>query len=90
MPKGARHNGVETRLKRIEGQVRGVTRMVAEQRYCIDILQQLTAARRAIDEVSLKIMKGHINHCVSAAIRRREGVAKVDELMQTIHQFVKS
>ena len=89
MPKGARHSGVNARLKRIEGQVRGVTRMVESQRYCIDIIQQLTAVRRALDQVSLKIMKGHINSCVSTAIQKREGAQKIDELMETIHRFVK-
>ena len=89
MPKGVKHSGVEARLKRIEGQVRGVERMVHEQRYCIDTLQQLTAVRRALDQVSLKIMKGHINSCVSTAIRKRDGAKKIDELMRTINQFVK-
>ena len=63
--------------------------MVDEQRYCIDIIHQLTAVRRAVDQVSLQIMKGHINSCVSTAIQRRDGVKKIDELMQTIHRFVK-
>ena len=89
MPKGVRHTGMDARLKRIEGQVRGVARMVEEQRYCIDIIHQLTAVRRAVDQVSLKIMKGHINSCVSNAIHKRDGAQKIDELMQTIHQFVK-
>lgn len=89
MPKGVQHPRVEMRLKRIEGQVRGVTRMVAEKRYCIDILQQITAARRALDEVALRIMKDHINACVSNAIRKREGAEKIDELMQTLHRFIK-
>jgi len=89
MPKGVKHSGVDVRLRRIEGQVRGVARMVHEQRYCIDIIHQLTAVRRAVDEVSLKIMKGHINSCVSNAIHKRDGAQKIDELMQTIHQFVK-
>ncbi len=89
MPKGVHHPGVEARLKRIEGQVRGITRMLQEQRYCIDVIQQLTAARRALEEVSMTIMKGHINQCVSTAIRQRDGAQKIDELMQSIHQFVK-
>ena len=89
MPQGVDHRSVRARLKRVEGQVGGVVRMVDERRYCIDIIQQLTAARRAIDEVSLQIMKGHINHCVSEAIKKREGAQKIDELMQTIHRFVK-
>ena len=83
------HNELVPRLRRVEGQIRGITRMVSERRYCIDVIQQLTAARRALDQVSLKIMSGHINTCVSESIRRREGPAKVNELMQTINRFVK-
>ena len=89
MPKFPKHDDLLPRLKRIEGQIRGITRMVEERRYCIDIIQQLTAARRAIDEVSLQMMQGHINACVSDAIRKQKGPAKVNELMQTIHRFVK-
>ena len=89
MPKGIRHPSVEMRLKRIEGQVRGIARMVQEQRYCIDIVQQITAARRALDEAALSIMKDHINACVSTAIRKQGGAEKIDELMRTLHRFVK-
>ena len=84
-----KHNDILPRLRRIEGQIRGITRMVEERRYCIDIIQQLGAARKALDQVSLKIMSGHINTCVSEAIRRRDGEAKINELMQTINRFVK-
>ena len=84
-----RHVDLLPRLRRIEGQIRGISRMVTERRYCIDIIQQLTAARRALDQVSLKIMKGHINTCVSESIRKREGAQKISELMQTIDRFVK-
>jgi CsoR family transcriptional regulator, copper-sensing transcriptional repressor len=89
MTQGAQHTGVEARLKRIEGQVRGVSKMVEERRYCIEILQQLTAVRRAVDQVSLNVMKGHINGCVSDAVRKGEGPEKVDELMQVIHRYAK-
>ena len=89
MPQFPKHSDLLPRLRRIEGQVRGITRMVNERRYCVEIIQQLTAARKALDQVSLKIMNGHINTCVSEAIRRREGEAKIDELMQTINRFVK-
>jgi len=64
--------------------------MVEGRRYCIDIIQQLTAARKALDQVSLKVMSGHVNSCVSDAIRRRDGARKINELMQTINRFVKS
>ena len=89
MPKYPKHNTIVPRLKRIEGQIRGITRMVEGRRYCIDIIQQLTAARKALDQVSLKIMNGHINTCVSESIRKREGEGKINELMQTINRFVK-
>ena len=89
MPKFPKHNDVVPRLRRIEGQIRGISRMVAERRYCIDIIQQLTAARKALDQVSLRIMNGHINTCVSESIRKREGAGKINELMQTINRFVK-
>ena len=83
------HKSVVPRLRRIEGQIRGITRMIDEGRYCIDIIQQLTAARKALDQVSLKVMSGHINGCVSAAIRQQDGAQKIDELMQTIHRFAR-
>jgi len=89
MAHNPKHHELLPRLRRIEGQVGGISRMVEERRYCIDIIQQLTAARRALDEVTLKVMKGHINSCVSDAIRRQDGAKKIDELMQTIHRFVK-
>jgi len=89
MPRYPKHTELLPRLRRIEGQIRGITRMVEERRYCIDIIQQLTAARKALDQVSLQIMNGHINTCVSEAIKRRDGEAKISELMDTINRFVK-
>ena len=89
MPKFPKHDDLLPRLRRIEGQIRGITRMVEERRYCIDIIQQLTAARKALDQVSLNIMKGHINTCVSDSIRRQDGAGKINELMDTINRFVK-
>ena len=83
------HAKLLPRLRRIEGQVRGIARMVEERRYCIDIIQQLTAARRALDQASLQVMNRHINTCVSDAIRTRDGEAKITELMRTITRFVK-
>ena len=83
------HQSLVPRLRRIEGQIRGIARMVEERRYCIDIIQQMSAARQALNQVSLQVMNRHINTCVSQAIRRREGAAKVNELMRTITRFVK-
>lgn len=84
-----KHDKLLPKLRRVEGQVRGISRMVQEGRYCIDIIHQLTAARKALDHVSLQVMNGHINGCVSDAIRRQDGAAKISELMQTINRFVK-
>ena len=89
MPKFPKHASILPRLRRIEGQIRGIARMVESQRYCIDIIQQLPAARKALDQVSLQVMSGHINACVSESIRKREGEARISELMQTINRFVK-
>ena len=89
MPQPPLHSDSLKRLKRVEGQIKGIQRMVESRRYCIDILQQVTAARRALDEVALQVMRGHIDACVSDAIRHKDGAEKVEELMQTIHRFVK-
>lgn len=89
MARNPTHESLLPKLRRIEGQVRGISRMVQERRYCIDIIHQLTAARKALDHVSLQVMNGHINGCVSDAIRRQDGAAKIGELMQTINRFVK-
>ena len=59
---------VVPRLKKIEGQIRGIQRMVEKEKYCIDIINQLTAAQRALDQVSLKVMQRHIESCVTDAI----------------------
>jgi DNA-binding FrmR family transcriptional regulator len=56
------------RLKRIEGQVRGVTRMVEEGRYCIDVLTQINAARAALAKVESEMLKTHLSHCIEGAI----------------------
>ena len=77
------------RLKRIEGQIQGIERMVVSQRYCIDILQQITAARRALEQVGLKIMQRHVQGCVADAVRHRQGEEKIRELIETVEQFVK-
>ena len=89
MAKPPLHTDSLTRLKKIEGQIKGIQRMLEARRYCIDILQQMTAARRALDETSLQIMKQHINSCVSESIRQKDGAEKVEELMRAIHRFVK-
>ncbi|MGV9709441.1 metal-sensitive transcriptional regulator [Gordonia sp. NPDC003424] len=80
------------RLRRIEGQARGLQRMVDEEAYCIDILTQVSAMTKALQAVSLGLLEEHMNHCVVHAAQESDaaGVAKVDEAMQAIARLVKS
>lgn len=76
------------RLRRIEGQVRGIQRMVAEDRYCVDILQQMAAITAGLQEVSLIVLQSHIEGCVSEAIRSGEEDELIEELMNAIRNGV--
>jgi DNA-binding FrmR family transcriptional regulator len=77
-------NDSMTRLKKIEGQIRGIMKMVDQEKYCIDIINQITAAEKALDGVAKKIMKRHIESCVTEAIIQGEGQNKIDELIETV------
>lgn len=81
-----------TRLKRIEGQVRGVHRMVDEEQYCIDILTQISAMTSALENVALVLLDDHLKHCVVDAARQGgpEAEAKIAEASDAIARFVKS
>jgi DNA-binding FrmR family transcriptional regulator len=75
------------RLGRIEGQVRGVARMVDEDRYCIDVLTQIRAVRAALDKVEQEILGNHLQHCVAHAFHagsERDRQAKIDELLEVL------
>ena len=84
-----RHDESLKRLKKIEGQVKGLQRMVEGGRYCIDILQQVTATRRALEQVAMGIMRRHVDACVSDAIRSKSGAGKISELMTAIDRFLR-
>ncbi|MEO1766200.1 metal-sensitive transcriptional regulator [Thiobacter aerophilum] len=77
------------RLNRIEGQVRGVARMVEEDRYCIDILTQISAIRSALDAAALVILEDHTRGCVQNAVRQGSGEAAIGELMDVVRRFVR-
>jgi DNA-binding FrmR family transcriptional regulator len=78
------------RLRRIEGQVRGVHRMVESDAYCIDILTQISAATRALQAVALGLLEGHLAHCVVDAAREGDPSAKVKEASDAIARLVRS
>lgn len=72
------------RLRRIEGQVRGVQRMVEEEQYCIDILTQLSSITAAVKAVGLGLLDDHVRHCVIESIEKGDGDAKVEELVTAV------
>jgi len=80
------------RLNRIEGQVRGIARMVEEDRYCIDILTQIQAVRAAVSRVETELLKDHLDHCITAAIEGGDPIeqrAKASELIQLLERSSK-
>jgi len=88
--KHAEHTKQLTALRRIEGQLRGVIRMVEDKRYCVDILTQIRAVQAALRRVESRILREHIEHCVVAAIRhgrQRDQREKIDELLDVVTRF---
>jgi DNA-binding FrmR family transcriptional regulator len=78
------------RLHRIEGQVRGVERMVEDERYCIDILTQIAAVTTALETVAYEILDDHVQHCVAGALSSGDpdaAAAKSRELLEAVHRF---
>jgi DNA-binding FrmR family transcriptional regulator len=81
------------RLHRIEGQVRGIERMVEEDRYCIDILTQIAAVQTALEAVGLKVLDEHVRHCVTRALTSgddAEAETKTSELLAAVQRFAKT
>ena len=83
---------IQRRLRRIEGQVRGLQRMVDEDTYCIDVLTQISAATKALESVALELLDDHLSHCVRAAITSGgpEAEEKVAEASAAIARLVRS
>lgn len=80
---------VINRLRRIEGQVRGIERMVENDRYCMDILIQISAINAALKKVGFNIAERHMKHCVKEAIETGDGDAAIKELLEVMGQFTK-
>ena len=80
------------RLRRVEGQVRGIARMVEDDTYCIDVLTQVSAATQALQAVSLALLEEHLAHCVANAVAAGgdEGAAKLKEASDAIARLVRS
>jgi len=89
MKKNPSHENNLVALKRIEGQVRGVQRMIEDRKYCIDILTQIYAIKGALSRVEEKILEKHFRNCVTEAVKgasEKEKRQKMDEILKLIHQ----
>jgi DNA-binding FrmR family transcriptional regulator len=81
------------RMRRIEGQTRGIEKMIDEDRYCIDILTQIAAVTTALETVAGKILDDHVNHCVKGALASGDEVVaaeKTTELLEAVHRFIRT
>ena len=81
------------RLHRIEGQVRGIEKMVDEDRYCIDILTQIGAVSTALESLAFEVLDGHVNHCVAGALasgNKAEATQKTEEMLAAVRRFAKT
>jgi DNA-binding FrmR family transcriptional regulator len=81
------------RLHRIEGQVRGIEKMVEDERYCVDILTQIAAANTALESAAFKVLDDHVNHCVSDALASGDAevaAEKSRELLDAVHRFART
>jgi DNA-binding FrmR family transcriptional regulator len=93
MEHGYDKESLKKRLHRIEGQVRGIERMVDEDRYCIDILTQVGAVKTALESLGLQILEDHVAHCVRGALAsgdEQTAAAKSEELLAAVERFAKT
>jgi len=92
-PYVADKNAIVKRLHRIEGQVLGIERMVEQDRYCIDVLTQIAAANTALERLALKILDGHVSHCVADALKSGDeeiAAEKSRELLAAVERFTRT
>jgi CsoR family transcriptional regulator, copper-sensing transcriptional repressor len=81
---------IQNRLRRIEGQVRGVQRMVDEEAYCVDVLTQISSVVSAMEKVGAILLKDHVEHCVRESIEKGEGAdEKIEELTSAVERFLR-
>jgi DNA-binding FrmR family transcriptional regulator len=80
-----------SRLRKIEGQIRGIQRMVSDEAYCVDVLTQISAAKSGMDKVALRLLREHMRGCVSDAVRSKgSGEEKIDEVVKVLDRFLQS
>lgn len=90
---GAHKEALVNRMRRIQGQARGIEKMISEDRYCIDILTQIAAIDTALEAVAFKILDDHVNHCVAKALASGDkdvAAEKSRELLEAVHRFTRT
>jgi CsoR family transcriptional regulator, copper-sensing transcriptional repressor len=93
MKHGYDKDALTKRLHRIEGQVRGIERMVEDDRYCIDILTQISAVNTALESLAFKVLDDHVNHCVADALAsgdKEAAAEKTEELLAAVQRFARA
>jgi CsoR family transcriptional regulator, copper-sensing transcriptional repressor len=81
------------RLRRIEGQVRGIEKMVEDDRYCVDVLTQISAVNKALESLAFEVLDDHVRHCVSDALASGDttaAAAKSEELLEAVQRFART
>ena len=82
-----------TRLRRIEGQVRGIERMVEDDRYCVDVITQISAVTTALESLAFRVLDAHVRHCVTDALASGDpetAAGKSEELLAAVHRFARA
>ncbi len=77
------------RLRRVEGQLRGLQKMVESDEYCIDLLTQISSVMAATKKIGLIILKDHVSGCVKDSLEKGKGKEKIDEMIMTVERFIK-
>ena len=81
------HSENIARLSRIEGQIRGIARMIEEDRYCVDVLTQVAAVQSALDALARRLLEHHLHGCVAHAVKSGDGAHAIDEALAVIRKF---
>ena len=84
---GSDKSKILARLRRIEGQTRGLQRMIEEEKYCVDILTQVASVQSALEQVSLLLMESHLRYCVTEAVQEGKGEEKVREMVDVLRHY---
>jgi DNA-binding FrmR family transcriptional regulator len=84
-----RKQALAKRVNRIEGQVRGIGKMIEDDRYCIDVLTQLAAVRSALDALGLSLLEQHLHGCVAHAVQSGDGTRAIDEALAVMRRFTR-